>query len=69
MTDTAESNPSPGDETGRIDAAMLDRHLTDLTAPVYYCVGPAPMIASTKEMLTQMGIPKENMRFEQFAGY
>lgn len=56
-------------ETDLIDREMLARHLPDLNAPVYYCVGPAGMVSATKEMLQGASIPADQMRFEKFTGY
>ncbi len=56
-------------ETDFVDQEMLARHLPDLAEPIYYCVGPAAMIVSTKEMLNAAGVPSEDMCFEQFSGY
>ncbi|WP_170406944.1 ferredoxin--NADP reductase [Ruegeria arenilitoris] len=56
-------------ETNLIDRDMLARHLPDLGAPVYYCVGPTPMVAATKEMLEEASIAADQMVFEKFTGY
>ena len=56
-------------ESDFVDQEMLARHIPDLAEPIYYCVGPAAMIVSTKEMLNTVGVPSEDMNFEQFSGY
>ncbi len=56
-------------ETGYIDAAMLARHLPDLKAPTYYCVGPGKFVSAMSEMLTSAGVEAANIRIEQFGGY
>ena len=56
-------------ETGRINAEMLSRHLPDLTQPIYYCVGPGGFVSAMTEMLTEAGVDKRDIRFEQFSGY
>ncbi len=69
MTALGDGGTSWNGETGRIDREMLARHVAEPNTPIYYCVGSAPMVASTKDMLTSAGIPRQNMVFETFAGY
>ena len=69
MTELRDESIEWTGETGLIDRGMLDRHLPDLAEPIYYCVGPAAMIASTRQMLESAGIASEDMNFEQFSGY
>lgn len=68
MTDVQDAGSWSG-ETGRIDAAMLARHLTDLKGPIYYCVGPGTFVKAMGEMLGAADIDRSDMRFEQFSGY
>jgi len=68
MTGKLDSNTWTG-ETGRIDNAMMTRHLTDLNGPVYYCVGPSSFVTAMRDMLDSAGIEKKNIRLEQFSGY
>lgn len=56
-------------ETGRIDAAMIRRYLTDLTTPMFYIAGPQPMAVAMKTMLTAAGVSKDSIRTEEFTGY
>ena len=56
-------------ETGLIDSKMLARHVPDLSAPIYYCVGPAPMVTATKEILAGASISADQVVFEKFTGY
>ena len=37
-------------ERGRIDAAMLSRHLGGLAGPIYYVAGPAGMVVALRVM-------------------
>ncbi len=68
MSDVQDGNDWDG-ETGRINAEMLSRHLTDLNGPIYYCVGPGTFVSAMIEMLTAEGVDKRNIRSEQFSGY
>lgn len=56
-------------EHGRIDEAMLKRHIPDLQAPIYYLSGPAGMVKAMREMLVGIGVNEDNIRTEEFAGY
>ncbi|WP_390911301.1 FAD-dependent oxidoreductase [Pseudosulfitobacter sp. SM2401] len=68
MSDIKDSTGWNG-ETGRINAEMLSRHLSDLAKPIYYCVGPSGFVSAMIEMLTSTGVDKDNIQFEQFSGY
>lgn len=58
-----------GDEHGRVDAAMIKRHVQDIMAPIYYLSGPAGMVRATRETLMGMGVDEDNIRTEEFEGY
>ncbi|GAA4892742.1 FAD-dependent oxidoreductase [Tessaracoccus lubricantis] len=65
------SNPPqdwPG-ETGRIDEAMLRRHVPDLEAPIFYLSGPAGMVKAMRTLLMEAGADEDNIRTEEFSGY
>jgi len=67
----AMSEPVPGwtGETGFIRRELLERHLPDLRAPVYYFAGPPAMSMAMQEMLAGLGIAEADMRSEEFYGY
>ena len=69
MTNLGKASESWNGEADQINQEMLARHLPDFGASKYYCVGPAFMVAATKEMLKAAGVIDENMTFEQFTGY
>lgn len=56
-------------ETGPIDQEMLSRHLSDLTAPIYYVAGSTAMVEAMRDMLTKIGIAKHDIRSDEFYGY
>ena len=56
-------------ERGYVDQAMLERHLIDLTSPVYYLDGPPELVAAMKTMLVDAGVAEDQLRTEEFAGY
>lgn len=65
------SDPPAGwkGETGFIRRDLLERHLPDLRAPVYYFAGPPAMAAAMQELLSGIGIADADMRSEEFYGY
>ena len=59
-------------ERGRIDKAMLERHLDDdeIKNSIYYICGPPGMLNAIKELLqNSLQIPKDQIRTEEFTGY
>jgi Na+-transporting NADH:ubiquinone oxidoreductase subunit F len=67
---------SLGDNTadgyvGFIHQCLYDNYLKNHQAPEdveYYLCGPPLMNAAVLKMLDEMGIPKENIRFDDFGG-
>jgi ferredoxin-NADP reductase len=57
-------------ERGRIDAAMIKRHVADLSAPIYYLAGPEGMVKAMRKLLVdELKINEDNIRTEEFSGY
>ncbi|HEY7676949.1 MAG TPA: FAD-dependent oxidoreductase [Candidatus Methylomirabilis sp.] len=69
MTDMAKSRRPWAGETGYINGDMLARHLGSLTGPIYYIVGPPPLVDAMRKMLADAGVPGTDIRIEKFAGY
>ncbi len=69
LTEVAEGSEGWKYETGRIDEAMIRRHVKDLSAPIYYIAGPPQMVAALAELLHSLGISEQNIRHEEFEGY
>lgn len=59
----------PGAEHGMVDAAMVRRHVPDLTKPRFYLSGPQGMVRAMRTLLTEMGVDEDNIRTEEFDGY
>jgi ferredoxin-NADP reductase len=55
--------------TGRIDADFIAREVTDLTTPLFYVSGPQPMVKTLAQTLTDLGVPRNRVKREQFPGY
>jgi ferredoxin-NADP reductase len=56
-------------ELGKIDRRMLSGYISDMHAPVYYIVGPPPMVAAMKELLKETDLDEMQIKSEEFAGY
>jgi ferredoxin-NADP reductase len=56
-------------ETGFIRRDMLERHLPDIKAAVFYFAGPPAMTMAMQSMLAGMGVDENDMRSEEFYGY
>lgn len=66
---TDETLESWTGERGRVDEAMLRRHVPDLSAPIYYLSGPEGMVKAMRQLLVGAGVNEDNIRTEEFAGY
>jgi len=71
----ALSDPAPGDHwdgpTGFIHQVLLANHLRDHPAPEdidYFLCGPPVMIAACRQMLDDLGVDPEKIRFDDFGG-
>jgi ferredoxin-NADP reductase len=69
MTEMDRSGAAWDGEKGYIDAAMLTRHLGDLSGPVYYLAGPPAMVAALRKVLEEAGVDEDDIRTEEFSGY
>jgi len=69
MTEMEKSSRPWGGETGFIDRAMLERHLKNLAAFVYYVAGPPGLVETMQKMLAAAGVKDEAIRTDEFYGY
>lgn len=69
MIETITDDPAWDGERGFIDRAMLERHMPDITKPVYYVAGPPQMVAAMKKMLLEAKLDESQMKFDEFLGY
>jgi glycine betaine catabolism B len=59
-------------ERGRIDKAMLTKHLTDdeIKNSIFYTCGPPGMIEAMQDLIqNDLKIPKDRIKVEEFTGY
>src|SRR6266699_1948315 len=69
MVEMAKSSRPWSGETGFLDRAMLERHLKDLAASVYYAAGPPGLVEAMQKMLADAGVKDEAIRTDEFFGY
>ncbi|MEZ0238030.1 MAG: ferredoxin--NADP reductase [Methylophilaceae bacterium] len=69
MTEMEKSKREWHGETGFIDKAMLLKFMSDLTLPIYYVDGPPAMVKAMRQLLSEAGVEKGNIRTEEFSGY
>jgi ferredoxin-NADP reductase len=69
MTEMKNSGSGWHGETGYINKAMLEKHVGDLTLPIYYLAGPASMVRAMRKLLNETGVDDDNIRTEEFSGY
>jgi ferredoxin-NADP reductase len=69
MTQLEKSNRPWKGERGYLDHVMLARHLHEIESPFYYIVGPPAMVKGFRTTLETAGVPRADIRTEEFAGY
>ena len=55
--------------TELIRRELLERHVADITAPIYYMAGPPAMTMAMQSMLAECGVAEGDTRYEEFYGY
>ena len=56
-------------ERGRIDKALLAKHLTGVVSAIYYITGPPGMVKALRTILQDGGVDDDDIRTEEFTGY
>ena len=69
MTNPEKSARPWSGETGVIRQQMLERHLAGVPNPMYYFAWPPPMTAAMRQLLENIGVSEQAMRYEEFYGY
>lgn len=69
MTGTSTSSRPWNGERRTIGRELLEAHVADLSAPVYYFAGPPGMAMAMQAMLGDLGIEQNDIRSEEFYGY
>lgn len=69
MTQMEKSRVPWNGETDPIDERLLRRICGQLSAPIYYLVGPPGMVESMRKTLSTAGVNDDDIRSEEFYGY
>lgn len=70
LTVTDEINDAAwSGETGRIDAAMIQKYVKDIPDTIFYTCGPPPMVQAMEELLKSLNVGTDKIRVERFSGY
>jgi len=69
MVEMAKSSRPWSGETGFLDRVMLERHLKDLSAFVYYMAGPPGLVEAMQKMLIGAGVAEDAIHTDEFFGY
>jgi ferredoxin-NADP reductase len=64
-----ESTQPWSGETGRISADMIKNYIQNVQNAQYYISGPQKMVSAMAEITSQMGVPEEQVKKEDFPGY
>lgn len=56
-------------EVGMIDLEMIQKHVLDYRKRQFYISGPDGMVQANKKMLRNIGIPRDQIKTDYFAGY
>lgn len=69
MTSRGKSKVPWDGETGYINKQMLAKYVGDLAKPIYYLAGPLGLVAGMRGMLSEAGVPDDEVNSEEFIGY
>lgn len=56
-------------ESGHVTKEMLTKYVKDLATPIYYLSGPASMVKTMRQILTEAQVNEDNIRTEEYSGY
>lgn len=66
---TMTEDSSWTDEKRRIDAQFIKDYIENLNEPLYFVVGPPPMVEAVQRVMFEAGVLPENIKIENFTGY
>ncbi len=64
-----EERQFPNIVYGMLDAALIEKEVPDFKQRVFYISGPPGMVNAFKKVLTQMGVPRRNIKSDFFPGF
>ncbi|MEK7658797.1 MAG: ferric reductase-like transmembrane domain-containing protein [Patescibacteria group bacterium] len=66
LSDNSSLNETYGYETGYIDEKVIKKYVKNINNSLFYICGPEPMKNNLKEILSKLGISKQNIIIEDF---
>lgn len=66
---TKEEGDAWKGEKGRISIDLIKKYVPDVKTPVYYIVGPPPMVEASVSMIESIEIADDHILQEHFSGY
>ncbi len=54
------------EETGRIDKEMIEKYVENIHSKLWYICGPPPMVDAMEEILRELEVKDENIRYEDW---
>lgn len=69
VTEPEKSAQKWSGETGFITKEMIQRYVSDMSAPLYYIAGLTEMVAAMQKVLADAGIKKDSIRAEEFGAF
>lgn len=69
MTAMEKSTRSWNGEKDHLSVELIAKYCKDLSAPIYYVVGPPGMVVSVRKTLNDAGVNDDDIRSEEFGGY
>ncbi len=65
----SDDDPAWKGPKGKIDEAFIKQYVPDWQKRLFYVSGPEPMVHAFMDMLFAMGVPKDNLKHDDFPGY
>lgn len=69
ITHPEESHQPWEGETGRVSAEMIKKYIQNVENCLYYISGPQKMVDAMVQITSDMGVPEEQVKKEDFPGY
>jgi ferredoxin-NADP reductase/Na+-transporting NADH:ubiquinone oxidoreductase subunit NqrB len=66
---TNERTQVPGVYNGPINEPLLKQEIPDYRARIFYLSGPHSMVVAFEKLLSEMGVPKRNIKTDFFPGF
>jgi ferredoxin-NADP reductase/Na+-translocating ferredoxin:NAD+ oxidoreductase RnfD subunit len=64
-----DNKTSPGIQTGFITAELIRAEIPDYSERIYYISGTHAMVIAMKDILSELGVPKHQIKVDFFPGY